>query len=132
MVFVKTNMGNQDIGAPDTCNIPAAAGAPVPTPLPNMATSATAIPSQVKVLTMCMPNHNVLTTNPMTSGDEAGVMMGVASGMIKGPSRNVLCSTNVIHGTGPVTTMLKPTIQNNTNCPGVTATPGQVKVIVLR
>ena len=36
-----------------------------------------------------MPAHNLGTSAPMTNGDNAGVGLGVASGMVMGPSRSV-------------------------------------------
>lgn len=132
MVFVNTNMGGMDAAAPDTCKIPAAAGAPVPTPLPNMADGPMTIPSQFKVLVMCLPAHNMASVKPLSSGDEPGVMMGVASGMIKGPSRNLLGSFNFFPGCMPATKMLMPTLQNNGNAPGASLVPSQLKLISLR
>ncbi len=132
MVFVNTNMGGMDVAGPDTCNIPYAAGAPVPTPLPNTAQGATTIPTQFKVLIMCMPAHNLASTKAVSEGDESGVMMGVASGTIKGPSRNLMGSTNYFPGCMPATKMLMPTLQNSTNAPGASAAPSQPKVMSLR
>lgn len=132
MVFVSTNMGGMDTAAPDTCLVPAAAGAPVPTPLPNMAPTPTTIPTQFKALIMCLPAHNMASMKPLTSGDEPGVQMGVASGMIKGPSRNLLGSTNYFPGCMPATKMLMPTLQNNTNAPGASLVPSQLKVLSVR
>ncbi len=65
-------------------------------------------------------------------GDNAGVMMGVASGTVMGPVRNTRCSTKVITGGTPATRMLDNTIQNSTNVPsGMTLVPGQFKVMYL-
>ena len=130
MVFQNTQMMGMNLGFPDVCLTPVGP-AIVPIPYPNIALGPTAIPSQVKVFTLVMPVHNMLTTIPLTNGDNAGVAMGVASGLIMGPSRHILGSFKVFVGGPPVTLMLRPTIQNNTNAPGITLVPSQPKVIVL-
>ena len=130
MVFSKTQMPGMDFGFPDVCLTPVGP-VPVPIPYPNIAMPPTAIPTQFKVFTLCMPNHNLATMTPLTNGDNAGVAMGVASGMIMGPDRNLLGSFKVLTGGPPATKMLSPSLQNNTNAPGLTLVPSQPKVIIL-
>ena len=62
-MFMNTQMMGMDMGFPDVCLTPAAP-APVPIPYPNIAMGPTAVPSQVKVLVMAMPAHNLATTAP--------------------------------------------------------------------
>jgi hypothetical protein len=110
--------------------VPTPAG-PIPTPFPNIAMPVMAIPTVFNQFIQAMPVHNLLTTTPISNGDQAGLAMGVASGMIMGPSRHILGSFKVFSSAMPQTKMLSPTMQNNTNMVGVTLSPAQVKVMVL-
>ena len=135
-MFANCQLGGMNLAFPDTCNTPAAAGAPVPIPYPNLSQGMTANPGTAckKVYIMCMPAHNLATMGTISNGDEAGVMMGVASGMIMGPQRHLIGSFNVINEGTPVTKMTSMTGQNgmSMNVPGATLAPSQVKVMVLR
>ena len=133
-MFVNTQMGGLDFGFPDVCLTPTPVG-PIPIPYPNMAMPMTAIPptAAMNVLTVVMPTHNLMTTVPMSMGDNAGVNMGVASGMVMGPCRHLMGSVKTLVGGSPVTKMLSPTGQNgmSLNAPGMSMVPCQVKVMVL-
>jgi Toxin PAAR-like domain len=131
-MFANTQMMGTDMGFPDVCLTPAPPSpAPVPIPYPNIAMGPTAIPSQVKVLIMCMPAHNMATTIPMTNGDNVGVATGVASGTVMGPSRHLTAAFTVLIGGMPATRMTSVSLQNSTNCPGVRLVPSQPKVLLL-
>lgn len=134
MVFANSSgpIPAPDLAFPDVCLTPTPVG-PVPIPYPNIALAPTAIPSQFKVLLSCMPAHNLTTTKPVSMGDNAGVNMGVASGMVMGPQRHVLGSFKVFTGGPPATKMLNLSGQNgmSPNIPGVTLAPSQVKTIIL-
>jgi hypothetical protein len=78
-----------------------------------------------------MSIHNLLTTTPISNGDQAGLNLGTPSGTIMGPSRNTMGSLKVFSSAMPQTKMLNPTIQNNINAVGVTMTPAQTKVMVM-
>lgn len=129
-MFANTQMMGMDLAFPDVCLTPTPAG-PIPIPYPNIAMGPTAIPSQVNTLFMCTPAHNLATTTPLTNGDNAGVAMGVASGMVMGPSRHVLPCITVLVGGVPATRLTSVSIQNSTNAPGMRIVPSQVKVILL-
>lgn len=129
-MFANTQMMGMDTGFPDVCLTPSPAG-PVPIPYPNIAMGPTAIPSQVKVLYMCTPAHNMATTTPLTNGDNAGVAMGVASGTVMGPSRHLTAAFTVLVGGMPATRLTSMSLQNSTNCPGMRVAPSQVKVLLL-
>src|SRR3954469_25976878 len=101
-MFANTQMAGQDMGVPDVCLPPSPAG-PIPIPYPNIAMGPTAIPSQVKVLILAAPAHNMSTSIPMTNGDNAGVNMGVASGTVMGPSRHLTAAFTVFFGGAPAT-----------------------------
>jgi hypothetical protein len=86
----------QCFGFPDTCNTPTPSGS-VPIPYPN-----TALLEQAIVPTMAMSVKivgfyaaTVQTQISMSSGDEAGEMGGVVSGMIVGPCKFKLGSETV-------------------------------------
>ena len=91
------------------------------------------IPTQFTCYTMMMPNHNLLTMQPMTMGDNGGVNMGVASGMVMGPSQNYTCSFKVFQGAAPVTRMLDVSGHNgmSPNMVGMSISPAQPLVMVL-
>jgi hypothetical protein len=71
------------------------------------------------------------TSIPLTNGDNAGVLMGVASGTVMGPARHVTASFTVLMGGMPATRLTSMSIQNSTNVPGCRIAPSQVKVILL-
>lgn len=121
-----------DFAMPDVCLTPVPPVI-VPIPYPNIGMPTMAIPSQFKVLTMCMPNHNLMTITPMTNGDNAGVNMNPLSGMVMGPAKNLMGSVKTMIGGLPATTMLKPTGQNGISpgAFGASLAPSQVKFMIM-
>ena len=134
-MFANCSLGGMNFGMPDVCLTPTPVG-PVPIPYPNIALPMTAIPptASLKTLIMAMPAHNIMTTVPMSNGDNAGVNLGVASGMVMGPCRHIIGSTNVFYGGMPATKMTSPTGQNgmSLNVPGLTLVPAQFKVMIMK
>ncbi len=126
-------MPGMHFGFPDVCKVPTPVG-PIPTPFPNIALTPTSIPSQVKVLAMCMPSSNLMTTTPISNGDNPGVAMGLLSGIVMGPGSAMMGSTNVLVGGPPVAKFAMPTKQNGVspNTVGMTIVPSQIKVMALR
>lgn len=131
-MFANNNLSVMNFGFPDVCNVPTPAG-PVPTPFPNIAMSATHIPSVLNILMGPGLAENLLTTGTVSNGDQGGVAMGVASGMIMGPDRYFLGSLKTFHGVAPATRLTSLTGQNgpSPNIPGMSLTPGQVSVLLL-
>jgi hypothetical protein len=131
-MFAKTQMGGLDFAMPDVCLTPVPPVV-VPIPYPNISVPTTAIPSQVKVLTLAMPNHNLMTITPMTNGDNGGVNMNPMSGMVMGPSKQLMGSVKTFIGGMPATMMLRPTGQNGMSpgAFGASLVPSQIKVMVL-
>lgn len=135
-MFVNTQMMGTNFAFPDVCltPVPSPAG-PIPTPMPypNTSMAPTAIPSQVKVLVMAMPAHNLMTVTPMSNSDNSDVMMNPISGMVMGPSKHLMGSVKTMFGGLPVTKMLSPTGQNGMSpgAFGMTLAPSQVKVMVM-
>lgn len=129
-MFGNTQMMGIDTGFPDVCLTPTPAG-PVPIPYPNIAAGPMGVPAAYNVLWMCAPAHNMMTTIPMTNGDNAGVNMGVASGTVMGPSRHLTAAFTVLVACAPATRLTSMALQNSTNCPGVRVVPSQIKVLLL-
>lgn len=128
-MFANCQLGGVDNAFPDVCLTPAPpAPNPVPIPYPNIATGLTAIPN---VLILGAPIHNLATSIPMTNGDNAGVMLGVASGTVMGPSRHLLGSLTVTYYGMPATRVTSPSLQNSTNAPGFRTVPSQALVTIL-
>jgi hypothetical protein len=105
----------------------------VPIPYPNIGVTTTAIPNIFNMFTMAMPCHNLMTTVPLTNGDQAGILLGAVSNLIMGPCKHLIGSFKVFKAVMPATKMLSPTGQNGAapNIPGLTLSPCQVKVLIL-
>jgi len=131
-MFAKTQMMGMSLGFPDVCLTPAPPSpSPVPIPYPNIAMSPTAIPNVLNVLKVGTPAHNMGTTTPMTNGDNAGIAMGVASGTVMGPQRNLTGAFTCLVGGLPATRLTSVSLGNSTNAPGATIVPSQPKILIL-
>lgn len=128
-MFANTQMMGMDLGFPDVCLTPMPA--PTPIPYPNIALGPMGVPAAYNVLLFCAPAHNIATTIPMTNGDNPGVALGVASGMVMGPQRHILAAFTCLMGGLPATRLTSVGIHNSTNCPGMRIVPSQPKVIIL-
>ncbi|HET7774415.1 MAG TPA: DUF4150 domain-containing protein [Burkholderiaceae bacterium] len=129
-MFANNQMGGQDMGFPDVCLTPVGP-AVAPIPYPNVAMGPMGVPAAYTVMFGMAPTHNLGTVVPLTNGDNAGVAMGVASGLVMGPSRHLTASFTVLVGGMPATKLTSMSLQNSTNCPGVRLAPSQVKVLLL-
>ncbi len=134
-MFANCQMGGVHFGVPDTCNTPSPTGV-TPIPYPNTSQGSTANPGTAckKVLLMSMPAHNLMTKGTISNGDEAGVALGVASGMVMGPHSHLKGSMAVIYESGPVTRLTDMTGQNgmSLNITGATIAPAQTKVMIMK
>jgi hypothetical protein len=128
-MFANTQMMGMDLAFPDVCLTPTPA--PVPIPYPNIGLGPMGVPAAYNCLIMGMPAHNMLTTVPLTNGDNAGVALGVASGLVMGPDRHLTASFTVLMMGAPATKLTSMSLQNNTNAPGARIVPSQVKVLML-
>ncbi len=128
-MFANTQMMGMDLGFPDVCLTPMPA--PVPIPYPNIAMGPMGVPAAYNILFMAAPAHNLSTVVPLSNGDNAGVAMGVASGMVMGPSRPLTGAFTVLLDGMPATRLTSMNLQNSTNCPGMRIVPSQVKVLLL-
>jgi hypothetical protein len=129
-MFANTQMFALNLGFPDVCKTLVAL-AVVPIPYPNMSFTNTAIPNVFNQFIMCMPIHNLMTTVPTSTGNEPGVLLGVASQLIKGPTLHLLGSIKIFRSIMPATKMLSTSGQNGMalNIPGMTLSPSQVKIL---
>jgi hypothetical protein len=128
-MFANCQMMGIDIGFPDVCMTPPVAA---PIPYPNIAAGPMGVPAAYNILVSVGPAHNLTTTIPMTNGDNTGVMLGVASGMVMGPARHLTGAFTVLMGCIPGTRMTSMTLANVTNCPlDARLVPSQVKVLLL-
>ncbi len=131
-MFANTQMMGTDTGFPDVCLTPAPpAPSPVPIPYPNIAMGPMGVPAAYNVLWMCAPAHNMMTTVPLSNGDNAGLATGVASATVMGPDRHLTASFTVLVMGAPATKLTSVALQNSTNCPGARIVPSQVKVMLL-
>lgn len=127
-MFANSQAGGIDIASPDVCLTPPL---PVPIAYTNIAAGNSAIPNVTNVLLCGGPAHNMATVVPLTNGDNPGVVGGVASGTVMGPSRHVTGAfTVILHGM-PVTRMTSMSQQNTGNAVGSRMAPSQGKVLVL-
>lgn len=127
-MFANTQMMGIDLGFPDVCLTPPAA---IPIPYPNIALGPMGVPAAYNVLFMCTPAHNMMTTVPLTNGDNLGLETGLISHTVMGPARHITAAFTVLVGGAPATRMTSMTVQNSINSVGVSIVPSQVKVLLL-
>ncbi len=133
-MFQLTSGGGMNMGLPDVCLTPTPVG-PIPIPYPNISTGSVANPATtaLTVLTDGMPSLNQMSMITTSQGDNAGVNLGVASGMVMGPTEFILGSFTVFKEGAPAQRLTSMTGHNglSMNCPGATLVPSQVTVLVL-
>jgi len=127
-MFANSQMGGMALGGPDVCLTPPAH---LPIPYPNLSAQPMGVPAVYNVLVMCTPAHNMMTTVPLTNGDNAGLEAGLISHTVMGPARHVTAAFTVLVGGAPATRMTSMTVQNSINSVGVSIVPSQVKVLIL-
>ena len=132
-----TKGGGNGLAFPDTCKTPAPPPVTqVPIPYPNTAMLNTADGSTCSQKVKIM-NSPVVTKNtqiPQTSGDEAGTLGGVVSGMNMGAAAFKTGVTKVKVEGSEIVNQLKPVACNGTNAnapAGVVVSPSQTKVIII-
>ena len=128
-MFGNSQMGGLNLGFPDICLTPLPV--PVPIPYPNLSFGPLGFPPSPNVLWMCTPAQHLLTTPVISVGDTPGICMGVASGLVMSPTHHIIGAFTMLVNGLPATRMTSFNIQNNTNCPGMTLVPAQIKVIIL-
>ncbi|WP_144138484.1 DUF4150 domain-containing protein [Paraburkholderia sp. BCC1884] len=127
MVMVNSSAG----GTNDAISVNRTPPVGVPVAYDNNAQRVQAIPNVSNILIAGAPAHNLATLIPVTSGDAAGSMGGVASGTVCSTSRNINgANTVLLHGM-PTTRMSDPTQQNATNAVGTGTSPSQTHILNL-
>jgi hypothetical protein len=116
---------------PDVCKTPTPAG-PVPLPYPNIATSATHIPSVFHVMFGIGLAENLMTQGTISQGDTVGVAGGVVSQVFMGPDRYLLGSFKLLVGGMFAMRMTSLTGHNGmpVNTVGFAGTPGCVHILI--
>ena len=96
-MFANCQLGGMNFAFPDVCLTPSPVGT-IPIPYPNIGMGVTANPATAckKIYLMCMPAHNLPTLIDLSMGDNPGVLMGVASGMVMGPYKHLMGSVGVL------------------------------------
>ena len=128
-MFANCQAGGMDMALPDVCLTPSPL--PIPVPYVNVAAGTMAIPNALNILFMGMPAHNMATIIPLTSGDNGGILGGVASGTVMGPARHLTASFSVLLKGSPATRLTSLSLQNSTNISGLRVQPSQLKVVML-
>ncbi|MBI3897460.1 MAG: DUF4150 domain-containing protein [Gammaproteobacteria bacterium] len=126
-MFGNCQRGGSDVAFPDVCLTPPT---PVPVTYPNIASGPMGVPGVYHVMWGLAPAHNMRTVIPLSNGDNAGVALGVASGMVMGPSRHLTAAYTLLVGGMPATRMTSMSLQNSTNASGVRLFPSQLKVAI--
>jgi len=131
MMPIATTAGGDVFGAPDVCLTPdPLSGAPAPVPYPNQSSLAIAAGAAPNVFIEVMPAVTLTSVLPASTGDEPGVMGGVASKVILGQARFMQASSKVFAAGAPVVYLGCATAQNGPapNLPGALVTVAQQKV----
>jgi carboxyl-terminal processing protease len=115
---------------PDVCKTPAPPAPFVPVPYPDMGMNMQAAPFSPFVQVGFVPATNMGSLKTMTSGDEAGSMGGLVTGMIKGPGKTTVGNPIVLVTGLPAESLANPTSGNAMNAPvGVQVVPSVVNVL---
>jgi hypothetical protein len=134
MFPASTNGGGMCFSMPDTCKVQVGP-AVVPTPFPNQAQladgNAATFSPKVKI-----ENKNAATETSLitqSSGDEAGALGGVVSGVNRGPAQIKMGSKKVMVDGKGIAMLTSVVAQNGTNANmpvGTQIAPSQAKVLV--
>lgn len=131
-MFCNTMLEGMNFAFPDVCNTPVA-GVPVPIPYPNLSMTEESVPAVYTVLIEGGPALNMDSEAVFSQGDDAGVELGVASGMVMGPTRHMLGAFTCLIDGAPATRLTDMTGQNgeSPNMVGATLVPCQETVLCL-
>jgi hypothetical protein len=114
------------IAFPDVCKTPAPPAPPVPIPYPNIAKSSDTAKGTKTIKCdgnpVCVSDSNFM----VSTGDEAGSLLGVASNKVKGKAEFVNYSFDVKFEGKGVARALDPMLHNDKNTPPVPLIQGPV------
>jgi hypothetical protein len=123
---VHASSNGMTMAFPDVCKTPAPPAPPIPIPYPNIAKSSDTAKGAKKVNCdgnpVCVKDSNFM----MSSGDEAGSLMGVASNKIKGKAEFVNFSFDVQIEGKNVPRAFDLMLHNDKNTPPVPVMQGPV------
>ncbi len=131
MTTITTIAGSQAVstGPTDVCKVPAPPASPIPTPLPNIAMTATAMPVTLTVYVCGVPALTNASVLQISSGDEVGVAGGLVSGKFIGPAE-ILLSSVITKFNGEYVAYAGCTTQANDGNTIGALTPDQCTVMV--
>jgi hypothetical protein len=127
-MFADAQIGYMSFAIPDVCLTPPV---PLPIPYPNFALGPIGVPAAYNILFGGTPAHNLATTIPLTLGDQPGIALGVASGMVMGPQRCLTAMFTCLVDGIPATRLTSIALHNGTNIVGIHIVPGQITVLLL-
>lgn len=114
---VHKDSGGVTIAFPDVCKTPAPPAPPIPIPYPNIAKSSDTAQGTTSVKCdgnpVCVKDSNFM----LSTGDEAGSLLGVASNKIKGKAEFVNVSFDVKFEGKGVARAFDPMLHNDKNTP---------------
>lgn len=124
--------GGMAMGMPDVCLTPAPPAPPIPVPYPNLAQMPSAQDASTVVLIENKETVTQICKIPNSSGDEAGVNGGVASGVFVNECGFSAGSSKVFAEGQAVVFLTGQTLHNgsSSNVPGFNLVPSQALVIV--
>ena|SRR5215469_16307483 len=114
---------------PDVCKTPAPPAPPIPIPYPNIAKSSDTANGTSTVTCDGNPTCVKDSNFQMSTGDEAGSLLGVASNKIKGKAEFVNFSFDVLFEGKNVARALDPMLHNDKNTPPFPLVQGPVIVV---
>ena len=133
-MFMLSMGPGMDLAFPDVCLTPVGP-VPTPVPYPNTALSATTAPMVPNVLVECTPALNMMSKGLVSMGDQAGVLLGVASHMEAGQTSYMVGCATIMVGGAPAQRLTSVTGQNCMgvlpNAVGACIAPSQVTVLTL-
>lgn len=110
-------------------NVPTPAG-PIATVLPNMGQTSVAVPPVPTLTIDCMPALCLLSVIILSMLDQAGLGLGLLSGLDAGPCEYAKGSPTVSFGGAPAVSLGHMTNHNGKNAPGAMLAPSQTTVIL--
>jgi hypothetical protein len=133
-MFMLSMGPGMDMAFPDVCLTPVGPVV-VPVPYPNTAMSVTTAPMVANVLVECTPGLNMMSKGLVSLGDQAGVLLGVASHMEAGQTSYMVGCATIMVGGSPAQRLTSVTGQNCLgvlpNAVGACIAPSQVTVLTL-
>lgn len=134
-VHASTQSAGMCKGTPDVCNTPAYPSGSVPVCYINVTACAQATMTALKVKMVMAPVLHNLSMISISSGDEAGTLGGLRSGLMKGPMTYATGSSKVFIEGKPCahhTAMTRHDGMPAYNADGMQDVPSQSKVLIAR